>query len=86
MEHFNQNLFTDFRDDVSQSGSSTTSSNKAKRKRVKLQENAVLRSDFSFSNLYKSSIPTGLTVEQTGERLAEELGDRDPVNLCRLFI
>lgn len=65
----------------SQSGFPSTSSGKKKRKRNKVPENAILRTDFSFDTLYKASIPSGLSVEQTGERLAKELGDQDSVNL-----
>ncbi|KAI6177308.1 Phosphorylated adapter RNA export protein [Aphelenchoides bicaudatus] len=62
--------------ETSQSG---FSKKRKKKKHAKVPENAVLRPDFSFDNLYKASIPTDLSAEQTGERLAAELGDKDPV-------
>jgi hypothetical protein len=66
-----------------QSNNSTASLNKKKRNRNKRSkpDNAILRSDFSFNKLYKSTIPEGLSIEETGERIAQELGENDTVSI-----
>jgi hypothetical protein len=60
---------------------------KRKRNRVKRQKpnNTILRQDFTFDKLYKSTIPSDLSVEDTGERIAKELGERDTVSCLTIF-
>lgn len=62
----------------------TKQNKKRNRNKHRKQDNAIIRPDFSFETLYNSTIPTNLSVDETGEKIAEELGERDTVILFDL--